>query len=639
MGCRHSTATVSKNEHGRIISTSFRGPQQKTVDRLNKHGSSSSDSDAVRASLSDTRFLVHISHIKGRNLVPKDVASSDPYVIFNWDGTEHKTSVKPSNLHPVWEDSFHFFFECDVRDLTERRLNIEVIDYNTITQHQSIGTSSFTLHEIATGPVHYDIALLSQKNQTFSGRLAFNIVMKEYARWPIAFKGVRIVMNHAFLNHTLDSLAKTGSNGDSSSDKDGDDRDEIEDVRAFSKRSFTFKYDFNNPDHKMISNTSPVQKEPENPFGNVWTLIWKGYDLPGILSDEVAFSDVLSSTIRVELMDIKTYFNKKITVVDDVWGQCWLQMDKMYSFSEKESRAGKVGRKTQFEEPLWFRGQKVGYVEGIMTFRKTPSLAQLISGVMTEDGIKTASPVIVGNQHKGLLSFLRTKKNNNLPKEAKTLGSLLGKMPKYSSYRVTHKKNVQHGRLTYYKRLKDMLNLILHTHKESMVSFVYSNHHAKQSAQELFLSIIDYFLSKLEAQSDDFVERRFLFRLILGTFRRGELADLSLLGFDPVAPSAFDANNNLIDERAVDIVLSARSLLTLSSILPKKLRFEGTDDEQYAFCAHVMAISIFRLPKFGECIVQSILSEDDIDKPLPEWEGRWANGNSKAINNQEARVF
>ena len=253
----------------------------------------------------------------------------------------------------------------DVRDLTERRLNIEVIDYNTITQHQSIGTSSFTLHEIATGPVHYDIALHSQKNQTFSGRLAFNVVMKEYARWPIAFKGVRIVMNHAFLNHTLDSAAKIGSYEHSGSGKDGDDRDKIEDVRAFSKRSFTFKYDFTNPDHKMIANKSPIQKEPENPFGNVWTLIWKGHDLPGILSDEVAFSDVLSSTIRVALMDIKTYFNKKITVVDDVWGQCWLQMDKMYSFSEKESRAGQVGRKTQFEEPLWFRGQKVGYVEGI----------------------------------------------------------------------------------------------------------------------------------------------------------------------------------------------------------------------------------------------------------------------------------
>ena len=118
------------------------------------------------------------------------------------------------------------------------------------------------------------------------------------------------------------------------------------------------------------------------------------------------------------------------------------------------------------------------------------------------------------------------------------------------------------------------------------------------------------------------MERRFLFRLILGTFRRGELADLSLLGFDPVAPSAFDANNNLIDERAVDIVLSARSLLTRClAFCLRKLRFEGTDDEQYAFCAHVMAISIFRLPKFGECIVQSILSEDDIDKPLPEWEG------------------
>ena len=52
-------------------------------------------------------------------------------------------------------------------------------------------------------------------------------------------------------------------------------------------------------------------------------------------------------------------------------------------------------------------------------FQKDAFLAQLISGVMTEDGIKTASPVIVGNQHKGLLSFLRTRRITTYQKRQK----------------------------------------------------------------------------------------------------------------------------------------------------------------------------------------------------------------------------
>ena len=122
-------------------------------------------------------------------------------------------------------------------------------------------------------------------------------------------------------------------------------------------------------------------------------------------------------------------------------GQCWLQMNKLYSFSEKDNKQqNKLGRKTQFEEPLWFRGKKVGYIEGIISFKKTPSSAQLVSGVMTEDGVKTASPVIVGTLHKGLLSFVRSGTENKVPKEASTLGKLLGKMPKLIQYRRTYKK-------------------------------------------------------------------------------------------------------------------------------------------------------------------------------------------------------
>jgi hypothetical protein len=613
MGCCQSNNdnTIVKNEHGMIVMTSFDNKRGKSNGpRLKNH--STSTEDAVSANLDVTRFTIFISRIKGRNLVPKDVTTSDPYVVFKWDGgNEFKTAVKKYTLNPVWDDYFQFCFECNVSDLNGKILAIDVYDYNSLTTDQSIGYTNIPINTISTGPVHYDVALKSKKKNSYSGRLSFNIVMEQIARWPIVFKGVRAVMNHQFLNHTLDS----------NTHNDEEKEDKI-DIKKFSGRSFTFQYDFTDQDHNVIANKSPIKKQPDNPFGNVWTIIWKGNDIPAILSNETTFSDILSSTIRVVLVDTRTYFNKKITVVDDVWGQCWLQMNKLYSFSEKDNRVGSLSRKTQFEESLWFRGKKVGYIEGIITFKVTPSVGQLVSGVMTEDGVKTASPVVVGKAHQGLLAFVRSGKENKMPKEASTLGKLLGKMPKLLHYRRIYKKNIQKGKLIYYQALKNMLNLIRHTHKDSMISFLYESNDAKQSTQELFISIGNFFMDKLESRGSDFVEQRFIYRIVLAVLHRSELADLSLLGFDPVAPSAFDANNNLIDNRALDVAVAGRALLVKAlSFCISKLRFEGKSDETLSFTSHIFALSIFRLPLFGEAVVQSILSVKEIDLPLPEWEG------------------
>ena len=71
--------------------------------------------------------------------------------------------------------------------------------------------------------------------------------MREYGRWPVIFKGVRLVMNHNFLNHTLDSNKNARDNAE-----------DIVDIKAFSKRSFTFQYDFTDQEHNLIANKSPI---------------------------------------------------------------------------------------------------------------------------------------------------------------------------------------------------------------------------------------------------------------------------------------------------------------------------------------------------------------------------------------------
>ena len=165
MGCCQSNSDINivKNEHGKIVMRSFDNKHDKSNGpRLKRH--STSTEDAVSANLDVTRFTIFISRIKGRNLVPKDVTTSDPYVVFKWDGgSEYKTAVKKYTLNPVWDDYFQFCFECNVSDLNGKILAIDVYDYNSLTTDQSIGYTNIPINTIATGPVHYDVALKSKK--------------------------------------------------------------------------------------------------------------------------------------------------------------------------------------------------------------------------------------------------------------------------------------------------------------------------------------------------------------------------------------------------------------------------------------------------------------------------------------------
>ena len=102
---------ISENKHGKVVTQSFNKKLDKEKkDRLKSHASSSGSTEEL-IDLDATRYMIHISHVKGRNLVPKDVTTSDPYVVFNWDGNEQKTIVKNYTLNPVWEDVFQFYFE------------------------------------------------------------------------------------------------------------------------------------------------------------------------------------------------------------------------------------------------------------------------------------------------------------------------------------------------------------------------------------------------------------------------------------------------------------------------------------------------------------------------------------------------
>eukprot|EP00945_MAST-04E_sp_MAST-4E-sp1_P002706 g2706.t1 len=630
MGCNQSVSTSgvvlrSENEHGFITThSSFR---RKSHLSSSSSGSNSGTNRGLRSPEDIVNFRVHISHVKGRNLVPKDFETSDPYVVFKWgEEEEHRTVSIGSTLNPAWGDKFDFTYACQFGELREKHLVAEVYDKNVVTADTFMGQVHFSLADVARGPIHYDVALegeqfvgpgrdgkedsnsqrggggrprvnsLNSLPESKHGRLSFNVVMRQHGDWPMAFKGARVIMYEQHLNHTIKTEADQERH----------------------RRRFTFRYDYSDEAHNRLLTVSPIEQEAENPVEELWTMVWKGKHLPAIVPGNDSFHEILKGTLRVCITDHRTYFKGKMVTKDEMWGECWLQLDKLYSHSKSDGLNG--SRKTNFEEAIWFRGVKVGIIEGIFGFSSTPLVAQLVSGVRTEDGISTASPVVVGTRNMGTLrKFLsRAGSRTELPKAATVLAKLFATVPKLRTYRK-NTSNSDKLRRNYLGVLKNILELVKVSEKDSMVSFVYQTQDALQTTQELFISVAMYFVKQVK--HGDFTEQQFYFRIVLSILRRGELGDLALLGFDPVQPSAFDGDNNLIDARALEIVLQLRQLLVnaLAGVV-SKLRFDGTTKEYLSYMSHVIAICMFRIPEFGDCVIRAMLPSAKLDKEIPEWE-------------------
>jgi hypothetical protein len=612
MGCNQSSSLtlvddIETNEHGRIRGFTSYKKEQKSE----KEGSATSQKSVeLRVDPEDLgNFHITISQVKCRNLLASSLNGTlNPYVTFCWDRQEQRTSTSFSTLSPVFEDKFSFFYSCTFRELRVKRLVAKVYDANKIGKDSCLGGASFTLDDIARGPVHYDISLEKVKKMKSTsqspsdnatlGRLAFNIAARQYGNWPLSFKGIRVLLFQQYLDHTIPA-----------------------DQKPPPDRRFALDYDFTDENHNKIFVHSPAERKPTGIEGlDMAQIVWKGTNLPKISVEDTSFPAVLKGTIHLTVFDHRTYFKPKMITQDSPWGECWLPLDKLYSHSSQNARDG--NRQTTFEEGVWFNGTKVGIIEGIFCFDRTPKLAQLVSGVFTEKGLSTASPVIVGTENvstlRKFLTFHKQNSDGKLPKAVSVLAKLFATVPKLRTYR----KNATSSdklRQKYLKTLRDIFRILRVTEKASMVSFIYESKSTMQAVQELLLSVGKYFLHQLI--QGDFNETQFYYRIILSVLRRAELADLALLGFDPLRPTAFNGNNELIDTRALDIVICLRELLigSLSWCL-RKLRFDGHTEETNSFVGHIMAICTLRIPEFGDCLARTLLGSDSIDLHIPEWE-------------------
>lgn len=162
-----------------------------------------------------------------------------------------------------------------------------------------------------------------------------------------------------------------------------------------------------------------------------------------------------------------------------------------------------------------------------------------------------------------------------------------------------------------------MRQLLEESDKDTITSYVYPSNESLLESKYQLLNIFKSFFDIID--SLDYTLKCLSFEIIILIYSRGELSDLTLLGFNVNHP---DVEPTLVN---LQFCLDKRECLisTLQFVIQKVLYFFiylqvsqiGISTKLLKFCCKIIALSIYRLPFWGKYVYNAIKSYKKTIKP------------------------
>ncbi|GMI81912.1 ARF-GAP domain 12 [Hibiscus trionum] len=128
---RSSSSSVQSNISGKIIDTILNS-SQKSEGMVEFIG------------------LLKVKVVKGTNLAIRDMMTSDPYVILTLGQQTVQTTVKPSDLNPVWNEELMLSVPNNYRPV-----KLQVYDHDTFSADDIMGEAEIDIQPLITSAMSY----------------------------------------------------------------------------------------------------------------------------------------------------------------------------------------------------------------------------------------------------------------------------------------------------------------------------------------------------------------------------------------------------------------------------------------------------------------------------------------------------
>lgn len=286
-------------------------------------------------------------------------------------------------------------------------------------------------------------------------------------------------------------------------------------------------------------------------------------------------------------------------------GECFIFLQDLLKMrAETTTENGKVSKRIQLAKVLWHDGKNVGNLTGVVMIEYQPFLQQLFAGVMTEQGMQRAAPVVMSLGNK---KAVRSPEYTQLVEFLNRLNAMNAEYRNHS-FRA-EEEQMDYETFKFKDTIESIRKILKKSEKKSSVSWVYSSLEQLMETQALFLDIADALWLKFEGVQGD-IERTYC-QCFEALFKRGEL-DLQNIGIDAKVPDAY------ISPKATLAGRFHKLLIEVLSYVFDQLENKAISNPKRNFIEFFLAYCYFRIPAFREELIR-VLSEDQAD---PVFEAR-----------------